>query len=448
MEQTCKEYISPECAEVMDTITSEGFEAYLVGGAVRDIVMGNGPHDFDVTTDALPEQVRGILEKHNIKIVDTGIKHGTVTAVNKGVPIEITTFRTDGDYKDSRHPESVGFVRSVEEDCLRRDFTMNALYLGKDGKIRDITGGISDIENKTIRAVGDPKKRFSEDALRILRAVRFAAQTGFKIEENTKAAMLREKDNLQMVSAERKGVEFIKTVTGKFASDAIRDNLEIIGTLIPELLVCKGFDQHSKFHNLDVLEHTLAVLENIPNPKDKEIATAALFHDLGKPSVFYMDENGRGHMKGHPDVGAKIAEERLNQLRAPKAFTGTVVKLVKLHDTFVKPEQYEVHKFLSEITPEFFDLLAVLQEADIKAHSPLGLKRLNRLEAIKEIANNLREENKIFDVHDLKIDGNDVMQTGAEGPQIKEKLNTIFDMYMRGEVSNDRDDLLAKLKDL
>ena len=440
--------------DILALTERSGYEAYVVGGAVRDIALGLPAHDFDVASSAFPDEMISVLSSAGIRYVDMASRHGTVTAVMPEGNVEITTFRVDGTYSDLRRPDEVSFTRSIEDDVRRRDFTINAMYLSQDGKIVDITGGMADLERGIIRAVGDPEVRFTEDALRILRGLRFAAKYEFEIEEQTFAAMEKLAPNLKAVSGERIAEELKGLICAPGASDVIRKSYRILGVILPELIVCHGFEQHSGYHDRDVFEHTLAVLDGIPfgddlpegaiPARDAELAAAAILHDLGKPECFTMDEYGIGHMKGHPEISRRIAVRVLKELKCSREFTDNVTELVMLHDTFIQPDRYCVHKFLSEHPHPLLKKLVVLQRADILAHSKRGQDRLGRLEALVKIAGELVSEGAVFSVKDLAVSGADLIAAGVpEGPEVGHVLSEVFDAYMRGKAVNTRESLLS-----
>lgn len=432
---------------MMELLEGAGYSAYVAGGAVRDIVLGKQPHDYDIATSARPEETIKVFNEAGIEFFDTGVKHGTVTAITSWGNLEVTTFREDGSYSDLRRPDEVVFKTTIEEDVKRRDFTINAMYMDSSAGIHDPEGGQEDCARHLIRAVGNPRERFEEDALRILRGLRFVSKLGFDIEEQTLNAMEICAGELKDISAERIATELTGIVTGKFAPQAIRTGWKILSVIIPEIAVCHGFDQKSKYHDRDVLEHTLSVLENIPyaenEGRDPELAVAALFHDLGKPECFIIDSNGSGHMKGHPRVSCRIAERVLNELKYPKQFIQDVCLLVKLHDTYVETDRIAIHRFMSEYPLEIIDKLQVLQRADILAHSPLGLKRMEHLNAIVEISGELRSSGAVFAVRDLAIDGNDIIKLGVEkGPRVGEILTRLFELYIEEKCDNSKVSLI------
>ena len=445
--------IPPYVSEILSLIESSGHKAYVAGGAVRDIVLGNIPHDYDIATSAKPDETVSIFEKAGINYYDNAAKHGTVTAVTSGGDVEVTTFREDGSYSDMRRPDEVVFKTTIEEDVRRRDFTINAMYMDSEGKIYDPEGGQEDCAKNLIRAVGNPDERFREDALRLLRAIRFCSRLGFEIEPDTLRAMETHADELKKISGERIATELTGIVTGKYAPKAIRTGCDILSVIIPEIGECKGFEQLSKYHDRDVLEHTLDVLGYIPyvegEGRDPELAMAALFHDLGKPACFRLDEDGVGHMKGHPRVSEEITMRVLNELKCPKQYITDVCLLVRLHDTYIKPDRIQVHKFMSMYPDEILNKLKVLQRADILAHSPLGQNRINRLEELNIISEELKASGAVFDVKDLEIDGRDIISLGVkEGPVIGEILEELFGHYVEGKCVNTKESLTNEAKKL
>ena len=442
--------------KTLKALSDAGFESYVVGGAVRDTLRGVPVHDYDVTTSALPDQTKAAMEQAGFKtIIDTSARYGTVVFINPGVPeekIEITTFRSDNGYSDCRHPDSVRFTASVMEDAARRDFTVNALYMDAEGNITDPNGGgEADIKEGIIRAVGDPVRRFEEDALRILRAVRFEAQTGFTIEENTARAMKKTKDLLKNISSERIFSEFTGIVTAANGPMAIRHNLEVISVIIPELLVQDGFDQLSRYHDRDLLTHTLDVLDGVPlgpdGKKDTAIAIAALIHDIGKPAVFTIDENGVGHMKKHSIAGVKIAERIADELKFSNQLKHEVTELVLYHDSFPEPERKAVKVFASIFGFDLLEKLFVLQRADIAAHSPLGLGRMELLGKIMEVYKQIREENPCMSIRQLAVSGDDLMEMGyPEGPMIGAILKDVLGKVMLEILPNEPEDIVRYVK--
>ena len=326
--------------EAIARLRAAGFLAYLVGGCVRDTLLGRVPGDWDITTAALPEQVEAVFAGE--RIIETGLKHGTVTVLLDGLPLEITTFRTEAAYSDHRHPDAVAFTPSLTEDLARRDFTINAMAWtlekrgeGLDAGLQDPFGGQADLEKKLIRCVGDPHKRFEEDALRILRALRFASQLDFTIDPATAAAAHALRDTLALVSRERIAVELTKLLCGPAARRIIVEYWEILSVPLPELAPMAGLDQRNKHHCYDVLEHSAAAVEAVP--PEKLLRWAALLHDVAKPACFTVDEAGRGHFYGHAKRGAPMAREIMTRLRFDKDTVNRVAQLVELHDYPIDP---------------------------------------------------------------------------------------------------------------
>ena len=439
----------------LKALNDAGYEGYIVGGAVRDMLRGVPVHDYDITTSAVPEETSRIMTSMGFKvIVDSSAKYGTVVFIDPSDTskrIEITTFRSDADYEDSRHPDKVSFTSSLKEDAARRDFTVNSLYMDAEGNIIDPNNGKADIEAKIIRAVGDPEERFREDALRILRAVRFEAKTGFTIEPETSEAMKRCAPLLKKISAERIFSEFTGVVTAWNGPEAIRHNLEVVSEILPELLIQRDFDQRSKFHDRDLLTHTLDVLKGIPlnedGVRDRGLAYSALLHDIGKPEMFTIDENGVGHMKKHNIAGMMIAERFADELKFPKDLKFEVSHLVLHHDTFPEPERTTVRRFVHMLGIEMCEKLFVLQKADVEAHSSYGGPRLERLGKIVEIYHEILESNPCLSVKELKINGDDVLALGvSKGPMVGAALEDVLNKVMEEEIPNDREAEISYVK--
>ena len=435
--------ISTNASRVIEMLNNAGYEAYIVGGCVRDMVMGNIAHDYDITTSALPQETKAVFE--NEKLIETGLKHGTVTVVLNGEPLEITTYRIDGDYVDNRHPKSVAFTRKLEEDLARRDFTMNALVYNEKEGVLDYFGGKADIENKIIRAIGDPKKRFTEDALRILRAIRFSSVLGFTIEESTKKAMISCKHLLHNISPERIAVEINKFVLGKNVKNAILENYEILGEICPEFIKMKGFDQKNKWHIYDVLEHTAVAVEN--TPPVLHLRLAMLFHDTGKVHTFFIDENGIGHFYGHGEKSAEIVREYLNKYKYDNYTKGEVYQLVKSHDLPTEADEVMVKKRLNRIGKERFLDLIKIQRADNLAQNPL-LARQEHLDSLERIANEIISQS-CFSLSGLAINGSDLIDAGFEkGKRIGEILDTLLQEVIENKLDNEKMALLRRAKEL
>jgi len=433
--------------DILSLYGQNGFKAYVVGGAARDIIMGKKPHDYDIATDATPDEGTELLSAHGIKTVDLAKRHGTLVAVLDDNNIEITTFRVEGKYEDHRHPSSVLLTRNIEDDVKRRDFTMNAVYIDENGEFVDLFGGMKDIEDGVIRAVGDPSMRFEEDALRILRALRFSAVLGFTIEEKTSEALLLKKDLLRDISPERITEELKKTVTGRYSPDVIRRYIDVFSVIIPELKRMEGFDQHSSYHDRDLLEHTLSVLSLLEN-REPDLCLAALLHDIGKPDVFVLDDMGFGHMKKHQEVSYRIALNFLEKYRFPNDEKKEIGDLVRLHDAFPETRS-AVRRYLSEYSPEFMKKLSDLQRADIMSHSEKGRKRMDLLKIREDLTEEILRDNDCIKIKDLKISGDDIIGLGEkEGKKVGLILNDVFEKVIEGELKNDREELLLYVKSI
>lgn len=434
--------------EICDIIEENGYLAYCVGGCVRDVLRGQIPHDFDITTSALPEQVAEMFVSMGCKVISTGVAHGTVTVLYCDEQFEITTMRCDSDYGDNRHPDSVTFVRDITLDLSRRDFTMNAIaYSFSDRKLIDPFGGARDIEQRMIRSVRDPSLRFEEDSLRILRALRFSSQLGYTIESDTATAMREKKDLILHLSSERIYSEIIKLLCGKNAGKTVYDHYDIMSVVIPQLSDCYAFHQHSRYHCHDVLRHICEVIDNIP-PK-KHLRLAALFHDLGKPDCFSLDDEGAGHFYGHSKISADIAESVLNRLKSDKLTTDQVVFLVKHHDTPLPKDELLIKKRISKIGDKsFFDLL-LLAKADCLGQDRSVRCRLADYDEIADTARRVIESADCLNINKMKINGHDIILMGVgEGKRVGQILSTLFDMVINNRVENEHDSLCAAAKKL
>ncbi len=429
--------------EILSRLEERGFEAYVVGGSVRDSLMGKKPDDWDITTSAFPDEIIETFKGE--QIILTGLKHGTVTVRLSGRSYEVTTFRSEGEYLDSRHPSSVDFVRDIREDLKRRDFTVNAMaYSPKRGLI-DLYGGLSDLEAGMIRAVGDARERFCEDALRILRGVRFVSSTGFKLEESTLKAMIDKAFLLSRISAERIFVELDKLLLGDFVDKALLLAPEVIFEVIPELEKCYKFAQHSKWHAYYVYEHIARSVKAV-KPK-RELRWCMLLHDIAKPDKFFLDERGEGHFYGHADLSEKIAYRVLKRLKAPNKLIGDVCFLVKNHDRPFPQSELKFKLRLSEIGRERSRDLIEVKYAD---NSAQGTQRA-REERVNIIGLEERTDYAFATcdclcVKDLKVDGNDVLSYGFKGKEVGEILQRLLVDILSGNLKNERPQLIKSIE--
>lgn len=423
--------------EIIDRLNSRGFSAYAVGGAVRDCVLGLTPDDWDVASSALPEEIESAFSDY--RVIETGIKHGTVSVVAGGNVVEITTFRKESGYSDNRHPDAVEFVGDIAEDLRRRDFTVNSLaYNEKDGLI-DLYGGLSDIENKIIRTVGNAEERFSEDSLRILRAVRFSSKLGFSIEEQTLAAAEKLKSRLKNVSAERIFSELVKTLCGKDAFNALMNYREIIAEIVPEMRPCFDFDQHSKWHLYNVYEHIVRSVAAIaPEPA---LRTTMFLHDIAKPAAFFM-RDGEGHFYGHADMSAVVAEKILKRLKAPVAFREKVLFLIKRHDAPFPESDFKLKKLLGEIGEEaFFDLVKIKYADNAAQGTAIALAESEKIAKISEKVQIIIESGECYSLKMLNVSGDELASIGFRGKEIGDELNVLLNACMETPSLNDKERL-------
>lgn len=422
-----------------------GFCGYLVGGCVRDYLLKTTPIDFDMTTDATPDEIIQCFKDY--RVIETGIRHGTVTVIIDGLSIEITTHRIEGTYSDKRHPDAVTFAKDIEADLARRDFTINALAYHPQKGLIDLFGGAADIENQIIRCVGDPQKRMAEDALRILRGLRFAATLGFKLESKTRAAIRQNCGQLREISVERIAVELTKLICGKNAKAIILEETAVLGAVIPELLAAKNFDQKNPHHCYDVLTHTAVALETLP-PVPR-LRWTMLFHDLGKPDTYTQDEKGIGHFKGHSKLSEVMARERLTALKMDKTTIDQVCLLVKYHDTMIDVDKKIIKRWLNRLTEPLFRDLIAIKRGDNLAQAPQYHTRLDDLKKLESLLDEVIAEKACFSLKDLAINGNDLLALGIEnGPKIGRILNQLLDGVMDEIYENTKDDLIKKAKEM
>ncbi len=436
------EFNIPEgAAKIIAKLKAGGYEACAVGGCVRDTLMGLAPHDWDLASSALPEQVKACLAGQ--RIMETGVKHGTVTVLAEDGQYEVTTFRRDGRYSDGRRPDSVEFVPGLREDLARRDFTINAMAWSPESGVIDPFGGRMDIREKVIRCVGEPEKRFQEDALRILRAIRFASRLGFDIERDTERAMFEEKELLRGVSGERVREELVGILMGEGAGTLICRCRDVLAVLLPELPP-PNYEQDNPWHIHDLLRHTAAVVDGAP--KDAAVRLAALFHDMGKPLCRTVDEHGVAHYCGHAEVSAEICRRAMKYvLKFDNETTRKVVTLVERHDRPIAPEDKSVRRAINRMGMPLLSKLLELQRADAGAQAPERAEgRLADIAAAREIMMRLGAEECCFSQKELAVDGGDMISLGlSPGPQIGRMLKKLLDAVLDGELENDRESLLA-----
>ena len=430
-------------SRALSMLEGAGYEAFIVGGCVRDALRGITPKDYDITTSALPEETKSVFR--DCRVIETGIQHGTITVMMDGMPLEITTYRTEGTYSDNRHPDRVSFTTSLREDVARRDFTMNAIAYSPRRGLIDYFGGAEDIRGGIIRCVGDPDTRFREDALRMMRGIRFASVLGFRVEENTAAAIRENKERISAVSAERIRVELTKLLCGANVKNVLMDWWDVLGVVIPEILPMHGFDQRTPYHIYDVWEHTAVAVSE--TPPVTHLRLSALLHDIGKPPSFFTDEKGVGHFYGHPAVSEKMAEEILARLKYDNVTRRRVVTLVREHDRIIEPTETAVKRALFRLTPEVFFNLLIIKRADNLAQSPNYRDRLATYDRIESMAQDILERNECISVATLAVNGGDLIAIGMKpGKSIGEMLSQLLEQVIRGELANEKEELLAYVK--
>lgn len=430
---------------IIDTIMEAGYEAYAVGGCIRDSILLREPSDWDITTSASPYQVKELFRR----TLDTGIKHGTVTVMLDKEGFEVTTYRIDGEYEDGRHPKEVTFTRNLTEDLKRRDFTINAMaYNEKDGLV-DIFGGLEDIRRRTVRCVGNPLERFSEDALRMMRAVRFSAQLGYRIEEETSNAIRVLAPDLKKISAERIQTELVKLLTSPHP-DYLRMAYEtgITKVVLPEFDLCMITEQKNPHHCYTVGEHTLVAMQAVR--ADKVLRLAMLFHDMGKPLCVTTDEEGIDHFHGHPSVSEEIAGNVLHRLKFDNDTIYMVKKLVKYHDQYIEPQPKNVRCAIRKMGEDVFPLLLEVKEADVQAQSDfLREKKEKNLKDVRDVYQRILAEKQCVSLKTLAINGKDLIdQTGMKpGKELGEVLNELLDLVTEDPARNTREYLLKAAKE-
>ena len=426
---------------IIEKLQNAGYECYAVGGCVRDSLRGVEPNDWDFTTSALPDDIERVFADHTT--VTVGKQYCTIAVILDGMSYEITTYRVDGGYSDARHPDEVSFSSSLCDDLARRDFSINAMaYNDRDGLI-DLYGGRSDMGFGVIRCVGEPEQRFSEDALRILRALRFAAMLGYSIEQRTAEAILKQRRLLADISAERVRDELLKLLCGEKVDFILRRYRSVIAVVIPELMGTFDFDQHNKHHNRDVYRHIVASVRNIePDPL---LRMTMLFHDIGKPLAQTVDKKGEYHYRNHPQIGAAMTREILRRLCLPNHFIDDVCTLIRYHDVRFEPDTVQLKQFLKQLGPEHMKRLYKIQRADIMAQSSyMRDEKLRKLGAVYTELLRILESGECYSLRMLGISGADLLHLGyRSGKQIGEMLESALDQVIVGELPNEKAALLA-----
>ncbi|MBE5926475.1 MAG: CCA tRNA nucleotidyltransferase [Lachnospiraceae bacterium] len=428
---------------IIDILEKNGFEAYAVGGCVRDAMLGREPQDWDITTNALPFQVKELFTR----TIDTGIQHGTVTVMMNHIGYEVTTYRIDGEYEDGRHPNDVEFTSNLVEDLKRRDFTINAMAYNDRTGLVDEFDGIGDLQRKVIRCVGNPEDRFNEDALRIMRAVRFAAQLGFGIEENTRNAIVKLAENLKMISKERIHTELIKLLVSKNPQMILEMyNTGITGYILPEFDDMMNTPQNSIYHIYNVGEHTIKVLTSIED--NQYLRWAALLHDVGKPSTRTTDEKGIDHFHGHEEIGSEIARKILKNLKMDNKTIDIVTRLVRYHDYPLTDGKKSIRRSMNKVGEDIYPMFLKLKRADIEGKSPLSIeKNIPILQNAELLYEEICRANECVTIRNLDISGKDLLELGIlRGEMVGKTLEKLLEIVLDEPEKNKKEILLEEAK--
>ncbi|NLI61100.1 MAG: HD domain-containing protein [Clostridiales bacterium] len=426
---------------VLDRLNEAGYEAFIVGGCVRDSILGKTPHDWDIATSATPEEIQEVFSGY--RQTDAGLKHGTVGIVIDKELIEITTYRIESKYSDGRRPDKVHFASNILDDLARRDFSVNACAMTKT-EIIDPFDGRKDIKNRLIRCVGNPIDRFTEDALRILRGIRFASVLGFKVEQKTKQGMFACKHLLKNISQERITDEFCGTLLGMKVYDTLMEFRDIAIFIIPELKDMIGFEQHNKHHKYDVYQHTLKSVELIDS--DIILRAAMFFHDIGKPKTFSLDINKVGHFYGHAQLSSQITRKILKRMRFSNKDIHDISQLIKYHDRKILLTSKSIKRLLNDLGEIQFRRLIKVKRADAMSKSPSFLKdKLDHLDAVEEILDQIIAKGACVSLGDLAVNGHDLIELGIpEGKKIGTVLNRLLELVLNDEIENNRKALIEK----
>ena len=424
---------------LLSRLQSAGFTAYAVGGCIRDSLLGTSPKDWDICTSALPCEIKQVFSDEHL--VETGMKHGTLTVVLEHIPYEITTYRLDGSYSDHRHPDFVSFVDQISLDLARRDFTINAMACNAQGEIMDLYRGQDDLDRHVIRCVGDPSERFEEDSLRILRALRFASVLDFQIASATEDAIFHLYPALKNIAAERIHAELIRLLTGVGVGRILRRYQDIFAFLIPCLKPTIGYDQQNPHHLYTVWEHSIRAVENIlPDPV---LRMTMLLHDCGKPLVRTTDEYGIGHYRGHQAASARLASEVLSNLRFDRAQSGRIIRLIEAHDIILSTDKkrllHLLHQFGEKDLRDLFQIHCADRIATgtrNPSHAVEHCLELNK--ALDQILSN----QPCFTLKDLQINGRDLLSLGFQGKEIGNALNHLLNLVMDGILSNEKNTIM------
>ena len=427
-------------ALIISTLKNNGFECFCVGGCVRDSLSERIVNDWDFTTNATPDEIEKCFCDYTT--IDIGKKFGTICVVINHENFEITTYRTDGDYRDSRHPESVSFSKNLTDDLSRRDFTVNALAYNDDVGVVDEYNGLSDLEMGVIRCIGDADLRFKEDALRILRALRFASTYGYSIEQKTSESILRNKERLCDIAPERITKELCKLLCGEHVDFILRRYKDVFAVIIPQISSMFNFDQNTKHHNKDLWRHTVSAVKH--TPADPVLRMTMLLHDIGKPLTVYTDKKGASHFPNHPKLGCAMSKTILTDLRFPNDFISNVTLLIENHDNRLTPDTPTVKRTLRDLGEDNTRKLLSIQRADILAQS--FYKRTEKLSVLDSVCaefERIIKEKECYSLDTLAVNGKDIIHLGvSKGEKIGEILKVLLDNVIDGNIKNDKESLL------
>lgn len=431
---------------ILTTLKQNGFECFCVGGCVRDSLSNREVNDWDFTTNATPDEIERCFSSY--RTIDTGKKFGTICVVINSQNYEITTYRIDAEYKDSRHPESVRFSKNLKDDLSRRDFTVNALAYNDEVGVVDEYGGLSDLSMGVIRCIGDADERFNEDALRILRALRFASTYGYSIEQKTSESILKNRENLCDIATERITKELTKLLCGDNVDFILRRYRDVFAVIIPQISTMFNFNQNTKHHNKDLWRHTVSAVKQ--TPPDPIFRMAMLLHDIGKPMTEHKDKKGASHFPNHPKLSCAMAKTILTNLRFPNDFISTVTLLIENHDNRYTPDAPMIKRCMRDLGVENTRKLLIIQRADILAQS--GYKRaekLSTLDSVTEEFERIINDNECFSLDTLAVNGKDIIHLGVvKGEKIGEILRILLDSVIDSKLKNEKSELLDFVKTL
>ena len=431
---------------IIDNLNKNNFEAFIVGGCVRDSIIGLTPHDWDICTNAKPEEIKKCFE--NFNTFDSGIKHGTISIVLDGEVFEVTTYRIDGTYSDNRRPDNVTFTSDITKDLARRDFTINAMAYNEQSGLIDPYGGRNDLSDKIIRCVGNPDFRFKEDALRIIRALRFASVYNFAIDNKTSESIHKNADLLKNIAVERISVELNKLLCGNGAEEILNNYRDVIAVFVPEIKPMFDYNQHTKHHNRDLWHHTTYSVKSIDN--NPLLRMSMLLHDIGKPKACKRDDNGTCHFKCHPKYSAEMADTILRRLKYPTDFIETCLTLIKYHDVRFNGSKRQLRHVMSAIGDKNVELLLKIQRADIMAQSDYKHKeKLEKLYLACQAYKEILADKDCFTLKQLEINGNDIKNLGVdEGVKIGKILKMLLSLVIEDKLKNEKSALIKRAEEI